>query len=267
MTLRTAESAVAARERIRSGDQPGPTSGLAPGFAQANLVVLPAENALDFMRFCVRNPKPCPLLEVTDTGSPRPTTLAPDADLRTDLPRYRVLREGELIDEPTDVTRYWRDDLVGFLLGCSFTFEWALAAAGLPLAHQAQGVNVPMYVTNRRCVSAGPFKGPMVVSMRAFAPPDIPRAVEISSRFPAMHGGPVHIGDPAALGIAELGAPDFGDPIRIAPGEVPVFWACGVTPQAVAQASRPSLAIFHAPGHMFITDRPHVDFDSQESVP
>ena len=265
MTLRIAESAVAARERIRSGDHVGPTSGLAPGFAQANLVVLPADNALDFVRFCVRNPKPCPLLEVTDTGSPRPSTLAHDADLRTDLPRYRVLRDGELIDEPTDVTRYWRDDLVGFLLGCSFTFEWALAAAGLPLAHQAQGVNVPMYVTNRRCVRAGPFQGPMVVSMRPFAPPDIPRAVEISGRFPAMHGGPMHIGDPAALGIADLGTPDFGDPVRIDQGEVPVFWACGVTPQAVARAARPSLAIFHAPGHMFITDRPHVDFDSQEN--
>ena len=158
MTLRTVESALAARARIRSGDHVGPTSGLAPGFAQANLVVLPAEDALDFVRFCVRNPKPCPLLEVTDTGSPRPTTLAPDADLRTDLPRYRVFRAGEFADEPTDVTRYWRDDLVGFLLGCSFTFEWALAAAGLPLAHQIQGANVPMYVTNRRCVSAGRFE-------------------------------------------------------------------------------------------------------------
>jgi uncharacterized protein YcsI (UPF0317 family) len=263
MTLRTAESAASARAQIRGGDHIGPTGGLAPGFAQANLVVLPADNALDFVRFCVRNPKPCPLLEVTDTGSPRPT-LAPHADLRTDLPRYRVFRDGEVIDEPIDVTRYWRDDLVGFLLGCSFTFEWALAAAGLPLAHQAQGVNVPMYVTNRRCVSARPFQGPMVVSMRVFAPNDIRRAVEISGRFPAMHGGPVHIGDPAALGIADLSAPDFGDPIRIDPDEVPVFWACGVTPQAVARAARPSLAIFHAPGHMFITDRPHVEFDSQE---
>jgi uncharacterized protein YcsI (UPF0317 family) len=264
MTLRTVESALAARARIRSGDHVGPTSGLAPGFVQANLVVLPAEDALDFVRFCVRNPKPCPLLEVTDTGSPRPTTLAPDADLRNDLPRYRVFRAGEFADEPTDVGRYWREDLVGFLLGCSFTFEWALAAAGLPLAHQAQGANVPMYVTNRRCISAGPFEGPMVVSMRPFAPPDIPRAVEVSGRFPAMHGSPVHIGDSAALGIADLGTPDFGDPIRIDPGTVPVFWACGVTPQAVVRAARPSLAIFHAPGHMFITDRPHVDFDTQE---
>jgi uncharacterized protein YcsI (UPF0317 family) len=260
----TSDAAVAARARIRSGEHSGSTSGLAPGFAQANLVVLPADDALDFLRFCVRNPKACPLLEVTDTGSARPATLAPDADLRTDLPRYRVFRRGELVDEPTDVLRLWRNDLVGFLLGCSFTFEWALAFAGLPLAHQAQGVNVPMYITTRRCVGAGRFEGPLVVSMRPFAPGDVPRAAEVSARFPAMHGGPVHVGDPAALGIADLGAPDFGDPVRLAPGEVPVFWACGVTTQAVALEARPSLAIFHSPGHMFITDRPHADFDSQE---
>ena len=201
-----ASDAAVARARIRSGEHTAPTSGLAAGFAQANLVILPADDALDFMRFCVRNPKPCPLLEVTDTGSPHPTTLAHDADLRTDLPRYRVFQDGSLVDEPTDVTRYWRDDLVSFLLGCSFTFEWALAAAGLPLAHQLQGVNVPMYVTNRRCVGAGPFEGPLVVSMRPFAPADIASAVDISSRFPAMHGGPVHIGDPAGPGHRRSGA-------------------------------------------------------------
>jgi uncharacterized protein YcsI (UPF0317 family) len=267
MTLHTAESPLVARSRIRAGEHLAPTSGLAAGFAQANLVVLPADYALDFLRFCVRNPQPCPLLEVTDTGSPRPGALAPAADLRTDVPRYRVFRDGELADEPTDVTRYWRDDLVAFLLGCSFTFEWALADAGLPLAHQDQHVNVPMYVTDRRCVGAGPFEGPLVVSMRPFAPSDVPRAVDISTRFPAMHGGPVHIGDPEALGIADLGVPDFGDPVRIAADHVPVFWACGVTPQAVALEARPSLAIFHAPGHMFITDRPHGDFDSQRDLP
>ena len=259
-----ASGAAVARARIRSGEHTAPTSGLAAGFAQANLVILPADDALDFMRFCVRNPKPCPLLEVTDTGSPHPTTLAHDADLRTDLPLYRVFKDGSLIDEPTDVTRYWRDDLVSFLLGCSFTFEWALATAGLPLAHQLQGVNVPMYVTNRRCVGAGPFEGPLVVSMRPFAPADIASAVDISSRFPAMHGRPVHIGDPGALGIPDLDAPDYGDPVRITNGAVPVFWACGVTPQAVAIEAKPSLAIFHAPGHMFITDRPHAEFDSEE---
>jgi uncharacterized protein YcsI (UPF0317 family) len=256
--------AVTARARIRSGEYIGPTSGLAPGFAQANLVVLPADDALDFLRFCVRNPKACPVLEVTNTGSARPATLAPEADVRTDVPRYRVFRHGTLVDEPTDVMRFWRNDSVAFLLGCSFTFEWALASAGLPLAHQAQGVNVPMYVTTRRCVGAGRFEGPLVVSMRPFAPGDVPRAAEISARFPAMHGGPVHVGDPTALGIADLGAPDFGEPVQVAQDQVPVFWACGVTPQAVVLETRPALAIFHSPGHMFITDVPHADFDSKE---
>ena len=265
MAVGTAETAVAARARIRSGGHVGPTSGLAPGCAQANLVVLPEAYALDFLRFCARNPQPCPVLDVTDTGSSHPAALASDADLRTDLPRYRVFRDGQLIDEPADVVRYWTDDLVGVLLGCSFTFEWALAAAGLPLAHQAQGVNVPMYVTSRRCRPAGPFDGPMVVSMRPMPPADIPRAVAVSARFPAMHGAPVHIGNPAALGIADLTAPDFGDAVALNRNEVPVFWACGVTPQAVTLHARPPLAIFHAPGHMFITDRHHHEFDCQEA--
>jgi uncharacterized protein YcsI (UPF0317 family) len=254
-----------ALSRIRTGEHTGPTSGLAPGFAQANLVVLPEADALDFLRFCVRNPKPCPVLEVTDTGSPHPSTLSRGSDLRTDLPRYRVLEKGVPVDEPTDVRRYWRDDLVSFLLGCSFTFEWALTAAGLPLAHQRQGVNVPMYVTDRRCAGAGAFGGPLVVSMRPFAAEHIARAVEISARFPSMHGSPIHIGDPAVIGIADLDTPDFGDPVIVGADEVPVFWACGVTPQAVVLEAAPSLAIFHAPGHMFITDRPHSEFDSQET--
>ena len=264
MTLRAAETAAADRALIRAGEHTGPTSGLAPGFAQANLVILPADEALDFLRFCVRNPKPCPLLEVTDTGSPHPRGLAADADLRTDLPRYRVFRDGQLIDEPTDITDHWRGDLVSFLLGCSFTFEWALAAAGLPIAHQDQGVNVPMYVTDRRCSPAGRFDGPLVVSMRPFAPDDIPDVINISARFPAMHGAPVHIGDPAELGIGDLASPDFGDTVEVGADEKPVFWACGVTPQAVAIEARPSLAIFHAPGHMFVTDRRHVEFDLKE---
>lgn len=264
MTLRTAHTAAADRARIRTGEHTGPTSGLAPGFAQANLVILPADAALDFLRFCLRNPKPCPLLEVTDTGSPHPCGLSGDADLRTDLPRYRVFRDGECVDQPTDITGHWRDDLVSFLLGCSFTFEWALAAAGLPIAHQDQGVNVPMYVTNRRCTPAGVFDGPLVVSMRPFTSEAIPLAVEISARYPAMHGAPVHIGDPAEIGIDDLGAPDFGDAVRMGADAVPVFWACGVTPQVVAIQARPELAIFHAPGHMFVTDRRHVDFDMKE---
>jgi uncharacterized protein YcsI (UPF0317 family) len=264
MALQAVDTAAADRTRIRAGDHTGPTSGLAPGFAQANLVVLPADAALDFLRFCVRNPKPCPLLEVTDTGSPHPRNLAVDADLRTDLPRYRVFHDGQLVDEPTDISSHWRDDLVSFLLGCSFTFEWALSAAGLPVAHQQQGVNVPMYVTDRRCKPAGSFDGPLVVSMRPFAPDVIDQVIDITSRFPAMHGAPVHIGDAAELGIADLSTPDFGDAVRIVADEVPVFWACGVTPQAVAIEARPPLAIFHAPGHMFITDRRHVDFDNEE---
>lgn len=264
MTLRAADTAAADRARIRAGGHTGPTSGLAPGFAQANLVILSADDALDFLRFCVRNPKACPLLEVTDTGSPHPAGLAADADLRTDLPRYRVFRDGQLVDEPTDIAHYWRSDLVAFLLGCSFTFEWALTAAGLPVAHQVQGVNVPMYVTDRRCSPAGRFDGPLVVSMRPFARDTIPDVVDISARFPAMHGAPVHIGNPAEIGIGDIGEPDFGDAVVVEADEVPVFWACGVTPQAVAIEARPSLAIFHAPGHMFLTDRHHVDFDLQE---
>jgi uncharacterized protein YcsI (UPF0317 family) len=259
---RDASAAARARADIRAGAHTGPTSGLAPGYAQANLVVLTQDHAMDFLRFCVRNPVPCPVLEVTDTGSPHPARLAACADLRTDVPRYRVFRDGACVDEPTDISRYWRDDLVAFLLGCSFTFEWALTAAGLRLAHQDQGVNVPMYVTDRACVAAGPFDGPLVVSMRPFPPPDIARVVDVTTRFPAMHGPPVHIGDPAALGIADLAAPDFGDPVGLDADDVPVFWACGVTPQVVAQQARPPLAIFHAPGHMFITDRTHDHYDS-----
>lgn len=259
--VRADNAAAQAREDIRAGGHTGPTSGMAPGYAQANLVVLPQEYALDFLRFCVRNPGPCPLLEVTDTGSPHPEVVAAGADLRTDVSRYRVFRDGECTDEPTDISQYWRADLVAFLLGCSFTFEWALASAGLRLAHQDQGTNVPMFVTDRRCVDAGPFRGPLVVSMRPFTPTDVGRVAEISARFPAMHGAPVHVGDPAALGITDLAAPDFGDPVSIGVDEVPVFWACGVTPQAVVQQARPSLAIVHSPGHMFITDRRHDHYD------
>ena len=217
---------------------------------------------MEFLRFCVRNPVPCPLLEVTDAGSPHPTAVARGADLRTDVPRYRVVRDGVCVDEPTDICAYWRADLVAFLLGCSFTFEWALASAGLPLAHQDQGVNVPMYVTDRECVAAGPFHGPLVVSMRPLPRSDVTAAIDISARFSAMHGAPVHVGDPAGLGIADLARPDYGDPVHLSPDDVPVFWACGVTPQAVAQRARLPLAIFHAPGHMFITDRTHEHYDS-----
>jgi uncharacterized protein YcsI (UPF0317 family) len=250
------EDAASARAAIRRGDWTGPTAGLAPGYTQANVVMLPEADAFDFLRFCMRNPKPCPVLEVTDPGSPEPAATAPGADLRTDVPRYRVYRDGEPDGEPTDVRDAWRDDLVAFLIGCSFTFERALLAEGLPVRHIEQGVNVPMYRTGRDCHPAGRFAGPLVVSMRPMTPEQAIRATQITSRYPTVHGAPVHVGDPGALGIADLGTPDYGEPVEIRPGEIPVFWACGVTPQAVAAASRPELMITHAPGHMFVTDVP-----------
>jgi uncharacterized protein YcsI (UPF0317 family) len=244
----------ALRAAMRRGELTGPTAGLAPGYTQANLVALPEADAFDFLRFCVRNPKPCPVLEVTDPGSPEPAALAPGADLRSDLPRYRVWRDGELVDEPTDAAAHWGEDLVAFLIGCSFTFERALVADGLPVRHLEQGVNVPMYRTARSCHPAGRFSGPLVVSMRPMRPEQAIRATQVTSRYASVHGAPVHVGDPGALGIADLASPDYGDPVEVRDGEVPVFWACGVTPQAVAAASRPTLMITHAPGHMFITD-------------
>jgi uncharacterized protein YcsI (UPF0317 family) len=249
------------RERIRSGEYDGPTSGLAPGHVQANLVVLPEEYAFDFLKFCVRNPKPCPILEVTDAGSPEPPVMAPDADLRTDVPKYRVYEKGELVDEPTDIRGYWEDSLVSFLIGCSFTFEAALLDAGLRIAHQDQGRNVPMYVTGQECVSSGPFSGPMVVSMRPYTPEEIPAAVSASGRYPTMHGAPVHVGDPGSLGVRDMDEPEFGESISIGEDEVPIFWACGVTPQAVAMSARPPLVITHSPGHMFITDRRNTEYE------
>jgi uncharacterized protein YcsI (UPF0317 family) len=242
------------RARIRRGEWRQPTAGLAPGCAQANLVVLPRSAAYDFLVFCQRNPKPCPLLEVTDPGNPEPSITAPGADLRTDLPRYRVHRRGHPVIEETDIRPYWRDDLVAFLLGCSFTFEGALQRAGIPVRHIDCGRNVPMYVTSIACRPAGALHGPMVVSMRPLLAAHVPQSVLITGRFPRAHGAPVHIGDPAAIGIPDLGRPDYGEPPVIEPGEETVFWACGVTPQAVAMAAGVEFMITHAPGHMFITD-------------
>ncbi len=241
------------RAAIRRGEWARPTAGAASGFAQANLVALPEADAFDFLRFCVANPRPCPLLEVMDPGAVEPR-IAPGADVRTDLPRYRIHRHGELAGEVTDARDAWREDLVAFLIGCSFTFERALLAAGVPVRHVEQGVNVPMYRTAVDCTPAGRFSGPLVVSMRPMTPAEAIRATQVTTRYAAVHGAPVHVGDPAALGIADLGAPDYGDAVEVRPGEVPVFWACGVTPQAVAASSRPQLMITHAPGHMFVTD-------------
>ena len=242
------------RLRIRAGDHTGPTSGLASGHVQANLVILPRDLAHDFLRFAHANPKPCPLLAVSEAGDPRFPTLGADLDIRTDLPRYRVWRDGELVSEPADVRDVWRDDLVSFAIGCSFSFEEALIDDGIEVRHVALGSNVPMYRTTRPCVPAGVFDGPLVVSMRPMKPADTIRAVQITSRFPSVHGAPVHLGLPEAIGIADIGKPDYGDAVPIRPGEMPVFWACGVTPQAVIARVRPAFCITHAPGSMLITD-------------
>ena len=248
------------RAACRGGAFRGPTPGLARGFVQANLVVLPRDWAFDFLLFCQRNPKPCPLVDVTDVGDPEPKFAAPGADLRTDLPGYRVWHRGELAAEPNDLRAVWTGDLVAFLIGCSFTFESALIAAGVPVRHIEEARNVPMYRTSLMCRGAGRFRGPLVVSMRPMTPAQALKAAEICGHFPEAHGPPVHFGDPAAIGIGDIARPDYGDAVTIRPGEVPVFWACGVTPQAALAHAKPPLAITHRPGHMFVTDLVDSDF-------
>ena len=245
----------AVRARARSGALRGPTCGLAPEYLQANVVIVPNDLAFDFLRFCQRNPKPCPILDVTEPGSWEPRHVARGADVRTEVPRYRVYQRGVLVDEPFEIARWWRDDLVTFLLGCSFSFEAAMRRAGLPVRHLDEGCNVPMYRTNLPCTPAGIFSGPLVVTMRPLTPPQAIEAVVITARYSQAHGTPIHFGDPAAIGIADLTRPDFGDAVTVRSDEVPVFWACGVTPQAVVMEAKPELAITHSPGCMFVTDR------------
>jgi uncharacterized protein YcsI (UPF0317 family) len=244
----------AIRAAIRAGRYARHTAGLAPGRLQVNLAILPADLAEDFRRFCLLNPKPCPLLGVSEPGDPRIPRLGPDIDLRTDAPRYCVYRDGALVDTPTDLMALWRDDFVAFALGCSFTFERAMMEEGLPLAHVARDATVPMFRTTIETSPAGPFGGGMVVSMRPLPAHLVDRAAAISARYPHAHGGPVHVGDPAAIGISDVSRPDWGDPVPVGPGEVPMFWACGVTPQAAILRAAPRIAITHAPGHMLITD-------------
>jgi uncharacterized protein YcsI (UPF0317 family) len=248
------------RQACRIGRFRAPTCGHAPGFVQANLVVLPKTLAYDFLLFCQRNPRPCPLIEVTEPGEADPRGVAVGADLRTDLPLYRIYRDGRLEGEVADLQSLWRADFVSFLLGCSFTFEQALLAAGLGVRHleetnaDGQPKNVPMYRTNIPCRSAGVFSGPMVVSMRPYSPREAIEATRITARYPRAHGTPIHLGDPSAIGVADVDKPDWGDAVTIQPGEIPVFWACGVTPQAAILQSKPEIAITHAPGHMFVCD-------------
>ena len=242
------------RLRMRAGDFSGTTAGLAPGNVQANLVILPMALAHDFLRFAQANPKPCPVLAVSGPGDPQLPGLGEDLDIRSDLPRYRVWRRGELVEEPFDLFDVWRADLVSFALGCSFSFEEALVEDGIELRHITCGSNVPMYRTNIPCAPAGPFAGPLVVSMRPLKPNDAIRAIQITSRFPSVHGAPIHIGLPETIGIKDLAKPDYGDAVPVESDELPVFWACGVTPQAVIAEVRPDFSITHAPGCMLITD-------------
>ena len=250
----------AARLAIRRDLHAGPTSGLAPGFVQANLAILPQALAQDFLQFCRRNPKPCPLIGVSAPGDPHIPELGEDLDIRTDLPRYRVWRNGSQVDEPSDIRKYWRDDLVIFAIGCSFSFEQALIDDGIELRHMTLDCTVPMYRTSVATVPAGPFHGPLVVSMRPMTPADAIRAVQITTRFPSVHGAPVHLGKPEMIGIKDIAKPDWGDAVPIGEDEIPVFWACGVTPQSVIMAVKPEFCITHYPGAMLVTDRRNNEF-------
>ena len=244
----------AARVAARAGELTGNTAGVAYGHVQGNVAILPREYAGEFERFCQRNPKPCPVLAIGDPGDPRLPTLGPDIDIRTDCSRYRVFEHGQCVEEPHDIGRWWRDDLVAFILGCSFSFEQALLEAGVPLRHIEQRRNVAMWRTNIATTPAGRFHGPLVVSMRPFKARDAIRAIQITSRFPTVHGAPVHIGLPEVIGIRDIMKPDWGDAVEVKPDELPVFWACGVTPQAVVAAAKVPVCITHFPGSMLVTD-------------
>jgi uncharacterized protein YcsI (UPF0317 family) len=247
----------ALRAQICAGNHTGNTSGFAPGFVQCNIVILPADWAADFLKFCQLNPKPCPL--IASSAEPGDTGLDSlgDIDIRTDVPSYRIFQDGELVSEVNRIDDLWRDDLVTFALGCSFSFEEALIADGLDVRNVSEGVNVPMYRTSIDCQAAGPFAGKMVVSMRPFLAADAIRAVQICTRFPSVHGAPIHLGDPALIGISDLSRPDYGDPVTLRDNELPVFWACGVTPQVALESARPPFCITHSPGCMLVTDMPN----------
>jgi uncharacterized protein YcsI (UPF0317 family) len=242
------------RHLIRKGKWDKPTAGVAMGYAQANLVILPQKYAFDFLLFCQRNPKPCPLLEVLDPGEFMTKFLSSDADIRTDIPRYHIYRKGKLLQTVKKITSFWKSDFVSFLLGCSFSFEEAMLRANIPVRHIEENKNVPMFISSIPCKPAGAFHGPLVVTMRPIPSDRVAQAVQITSRYASVHGAPIHIGDPSTIGIRDLRKPDFGDPVTIKRKEVPVFWACGVTPQAVVMKTKPDLCITHAPGHMFISD-------------
>lgn len=241
------------RKLIREGTIDFPTAGMCRGYAQANLVILPPEYAADFKEFAARNPFPCPILEIIE-GTPDTHAMGEGGNIVTDIPRYRIYRDGVFTEEVTDASAYWQAGYVGFLIGCSFSFEEALMAAGIEVRHIAQGRNVPMYKVNIQTTPAGPFQGPMVCSMRPMTPEHAKIAHDITVKMPNVHGAPVHMGDAGEIGVADVMKPDYGDAVDIYPGEIPVFWPCGVTPQAAIENAKPPIVITHAPGHMFITD-------------
>ena len=242
------------RTEIRAGRYTAHTAGLGRGSLQANLVIMPEEFAFDFMRYCQRNPKPCPITGVSDTGNPMMFTMGNDIDIRTDVPAYNIYRNGRLDISMTNIAEIWRDDFVVFTLGCSFTFEHALLDAGINLWHIDNDRTVPMFRSSIETTPAGPFSGKMVVSMRSVCEERVDEVIEISRRFPLAHGAPVHVGDPKAIGITDLSSPDWGDPAPVGANEVPVFWACGVTPQVAIKAAQLPICITHKPGCMLITD-------------
>lgn len=243
-----------ARALIREGKINTQTSGMCDGYAQANLLILPKSEAYDFLLFTQRNPKSCPLLEVGDVGSRLVKRMADNADIATDIPKYRLWENGILVGEYESIENLWRDDFVYFLIGCSFSFESELLAADVPVRHIEEGRNVPMYMTNIECDGAGIFHGKTVVSMRPMTPEQAIKATSITASMPRVHGAPIHIGNPESIGVKDINKPDFGDSVTIKEGEIPVFWCCGVTPQSVVMSAKPPVAISHAPGHMFITD-------------
>lgn len=247
------------RRLCRSGEFSSTTSGYCPGYAQANLIILPKEEAYDFLLFAMRNPKACPILDVTEAGSRKTLFAGEDLDIAKDFPRYRIYRDGVFTEEVTDVEQFWQDDFVAFVIGCSFSFESEMIDAGIEIRHNTENCNVPMYITNIECNPAGKFSGKMVVSMRPIPYEQLVKTVTVTAQLPKVHGSPIHIGDGAEIGIADINKPDFGDSVTIKEGEVPVFWPCGVTPQSVVMNVKPKFAITHAPGHMLITDIKNVD--------
>ena len=248
------------RQRIRSGEITVPTAGMCRGYAQANLVILPPEYAADFKEYAEKNPFPCPVLEIIE-GTPETHAMGEGGNIVTDIPEYFIYRNGEFSEKVNDASAFWKEGYVGFLIGCSFSFEEALMKAGIEIRHIATGRNVPMYKTNIQTVKAGPFEGPMVCSMRPMTPENARLAYDITVKFPNVHGAPVHMGDPSVVGVADIMKPDYGEAVEIREGEIPVFWPCGVTPQAAIEAAKPPIVITHSPGHMFITDIPNAELN------